>query len=93
MPTLLAKISSNSALNGDFSLLDEKLNVLDHAANVTAYSTEVEAGKTYILVIIVTGDNGSKYKIQISGVASAQYPTSELTLDDNRDEIPALIVG
>lgn len=94
MPTLIAKISTKSSLNGHFLLMERSSsNVIDEQGNCTTYTRNVDAGHSYILIITITGDNGSKYKINISGVTSAKYPTSEITLSDNRDDLPALLVG
>ena len=95
MPTLTAKIVGAPELNGYFALMNENAStIIDEEDNVTNYNyDDIRAGVKYILIIAVTGPDGKKYKIKVSGVQEAVYPTSEITLIEGRDDIGVLITG
>ncbi len=95
MPTLTAKIVGAPELNGHFALMNENAStIIDERHNVTNYSyDDIQTGIKFILIIAITGPEGKKYKIKVSGVQEAVYPTSEITLTEGRDDIGVLITG
>ncbi|WP_100657006.1 hypothetical protein [Alteromonas flava] len=92
MPRITIALS-NPALSGSFETRNDQNNTIARTDRSLSHSYEAETGKTYRTAIAVTGPEGTKYKIKVTGASSAVYPTGEQTLDDNLDHFVVRTTG
>lgn len=92
MPQITIALS-NAVLSGSFETRDDQNTTIARSDSVLSHSFEATAGKTYRTAIAVTGSEGAKYKITVTGASEAEYPEDEQTLDDNRDDFVIRTTG
>ncbi|MEP1382520.1 MAG: hypothetical protein ABJK64_01860 [Paraglaciecola sp.] len=93
MKEVTAKITGNNNLLGKFELEHGETGVVtQYGKDIKSVTFSLKEGTKYYIGIVVYGDDDQKYKIEISGATTTQYPTSEMTLDNGYDDIVAKVV-
>ncbi|TNC81287.1 MAG: hypothetical protein C9356_09275 [Oleiphilus sp.] len=91
--TIKMKIETQAEMVSHFIVQEVATGKKFREDNVRNIEFDVEEGTKMASVVEVTGANGSKYKLKITGATKATYPTSEQQIDDNRDLILARITA
>ncbi|MCF2948496.1 hypothetical protein L0668_10295 [Paraglaciecola aquimarina] len=84
---------SNPVLSGFYKTVDANDDVVAESQNSISHSFDSQTGKEYRTALTVTGSEGSKYKISVTGGSASVYPTEEQTLANNRDDYVVRTTG
>lgn len=85
MPQVTIAIN-NQILSGFFETLNEEDQIVTKSNNVISHTFDVPEGKTYRTAMVITGSNGSKFKITVAGASTSVYPDEEQTINNQRND-------